>query len=358
MPSEIAAQVPTDAASAVASRRILRLALGTTLSLLFSQVINWQLSYLAPVFTMFLLAIPLPAPTLKKGIGFCIALLLPVCAGLAMIPFLDHARWAGITLVAIALYYSFYYTAKGGSPVMGAFMSVGLTLVVTIGSVSLDVLLMLIEGLALGAIFGLIFVWIAHALLPELPPDPAMAAARRPAAPKPDLQEARRSAFRSMMITFPIALLFLFASGSPAYAVVMIKVASMGQQASTDHSRAMGRSLLGSTFWGGVGAILAWQVLSIWPSLLMYTMLIAIAGLLYGARIFAGRAMHPKAGMWSYAFLTMIVVLAPAVMDSQGGSAAGAAFYTRLFLFVLIAVYGSIAVAVFDAFWKKKPLND
>ncbi len=217
---------------------------------------------------------------------------------------------------------------------------------------------MLIEGLALGAVFGLVFVWIAHALLPELPPDPAMAAARRPSPPKPDLREARRSAFRSMMITFPIALLFLFASGSPAYTVVMIKVASMGQQATTDRSRAMGRSLLGSTLWGGVGAILAWQVLSIWPSLFMYAILIAIAGLLYGGRIFAGRAMHPKAGMWSYAFLTMIVVLAPAVMDSQGGSSAGAAFYSRLFLFVLIAIYGSVAVAIFDAFWKKKPAED
>jgi len=55
--------------------------------------------------------------------------------------------------------------------------------------------------------------------------------------------------------------------------------------------------------------------------------------------------------MWSYAYLTMIVVLAPAVLDSQSGSAAGATFYSRLLLFVVIAVYGSIAVAVFDAFW-------
>lgn len=34
-----------------------------------------------------------------------------------------------------------------------------------------------------------------------------------------------------------------------------------------------------------------------------------------------------------------------------GGSLS--AFYTRLFLFIVIAVYGSIAVAVFDAFWPR-----
>ena len=112
----------------------------------------------------------------------------------------------------------------------------------------------------------------------------------------------------------------------------------------------MGRSMLESTLWGGVGAVIAWQVLSIWPSLLMYTLLIALAGLLFGPRIFQGPGMHPRFSMWSYAFLTMIVVLAPAVLDSQSGSAAGAAFYSRLFLFVVIAVYGSVAVAVFDVF--------
>jgi len=61
--------------------------------------------------------------------------------------------------------------------------------------------------------------------------------------------------------------------------------------------------------------------------------------------------MHPKGAMWSYAYLTMIVVLAPAVMDGFGSDGASSAFYMRLFLFVVVAVYGSAAVAVFDAFW-------
>ena len=111
MPSESALAAAIDRATAVASRRILRLAFGTTVSLLFSQIINWDLSFLAPVFTMFLLAVPLPAPTLPKAIALLIALLLPVCLGISLIPFLNDARWAGIVLVSCALYYSFYFTA-------------------------------------------------------------------------------------------------------------------------------------------------------------------------------------------------------------------------------------------------------
>ena len=152
----------------------------------------------------------------------------------------------------------------------------------------------------------------------------------------------------------PLVLAFLFMSGSPAYTVVMIKVASMGQQATSDHSKAMGKSLLASTLWGGLGAIIAWNVLSIWPSLLMYTLLVALAGLIYGRWIFQGPAVHPKFEMVQYAYLTMIVILAPAVLDVVLGSAAGSAFWSRLLLFILIAVYGTGAVAVFDAIWPSR----
>jgi hypothetical protein len=343
---------PVDSTTEIASRRILRMALGTALSMGFSQIAAWPLSFIAPVFTMFLLALPLPVLSLKKGIGFIIALILPVIAGTLFLPFLEYARWVGIAGVGLALYYSFYYTAKGGSPIIGLFMTVGLTLVVTVGSVSMNAMISLIQGLSLGAVFGLVFVWVAHALLPDRPVKTVATA--KPVKAVPELAEARRKAWRSLLITFPIALLFMFSSASPSYTVVMIKVATMGQQANADQSRKMGRSLLESTVWGGLGAIIAWQVLSIWPSVIMYVLLIALFALLYGSRIFRGAGMHPKFSMWTYAFLTMIVVLAPAVMDSQAGSAAGAAFYSRLFLIVLTAIYGTTAVAVFDAFWSKK----
>ncbi len=58
--------------------------------------------------------------------------------------------------------------------------------------------------------------------------------------------------------------------------------------------------------------------------------------------------------MWSYAFLTMLVILAPAVLDSPGGSAVGSAFWTRLWLIMLVAVYGTLTVRVFDAFWPER----
>jgi hypothetical protein len=334
----------------VAARRTLRLALGTSLCLLVSQIVNWPMAFVAPVLTLTILGLPFPAPGLKKGVGLVIALLAPMTLGLALIPILTHAQWAGILLLALALYYSFYYTARGGSAALGTFMTVGLTLVVTIGSVNGDLLVVLIQSLGINAVFGVVFVWVAHALLPDLP-EALLPAHRAPPAPaRPDLQESRRKALRSLFIVLPLTLVFLFMSGSPAYTVVMIKVASMGQQATVDASREMARSMFASTFWGGLAAVVAWNLMSIWPSLVLYVLLIALAGLLFGRRMFQGMAVYPDFSKWSYAYLTLIVLLAPAVLDSPFSNSAGNAFWTRLLLFGMIAVYGTLAVAVFDAF--------
>jgi len=341
------------AANEPASRRILRLALGTSLSLWFSQALAWDLSFMAPVFTLLLLGTPAPPPTLSKGLALVFALVLPVTlGGFVLIPFFLYLHSVAIVLVMIALFHSFYLSARGGPAMIGTLLTIGITLIVAIGSVNAAILTAIVQGLAAGAVSGLAFVWIAHALLPDRKSSQNPAAQARTAqAGKPSPKTAMRLAVRAWLVVLPIAILFLFSSASTSYAVVMIKVATMGQQSESSDAKDMGRSLLESTLWGGVGAIVIWQLLSLWPSLFFYSLLIAIAALAFGRGIFSGSGMHPRASMWSYALLTMVVLIAPAVLDGAGGTAAGAAFWTRLFLIGVTAAYGSLAVIVFDAFW-------
>ena len=340
----------------IASVRILRMALGTALSLWFSQVLAWPMSFIAAVFTMFILAVPIPAPKVTSGIKFVLVLLMAVYAGLALLPLLLNQRWVGILLLTLVVFYSFYYTARGGNAVVGAFATVGIALATAVGTVSIDGALAAAGGLGVGAVVGVLFVWIAHAILPDSSAAPISKPSVVPAAkpPKPNPAAARRNALRSLAIVMPVLLWFLLSSASASYLAVMIKVASMGQQTEADQTKQVGQSLLLSTVIGGIGAIIAWQVLSIWPSLLMYTLLIALAGLLMGPRIFAGAAMHPAAGTWSYGYLTMIIILAPAVLDGTTGNTADGAFWSRLGMFFYATIYGVIAVSVFDAFWPRK----
>lgn len=335
----------------LAARRILRLTLGTSLCLLVTQaLLDSPLAFIAPLFTMMMLSLPLPAPGFRKGMIFILALLAPMVGGLALLPLLHHARWSGIGLVALALFYSFLYTTRGGNPLLGTFMTVGLTVVVTIGSVNMDVLILLIQVLGVCAVVGMGFVWLAHALLPD-PPRAGGAAPKPPTPPPIDARLAAQRAFRGWVVVFPLALLFMFMSASPSYTVVMIKVASMGQQANAEDSRALGASLLQSTLWGGLGAVIIWHLIALWPSLLFYVLLFALACLVFARWIFQGAGMHPKASEFSYALLTLLIILGPAVTTESGD--AGAAFYTRLALIIAVAVYGTAAVGIFDRLFGK-----
>lgn len=328
------------------------MALATGICMFVSQVANWQMSYIAPIFTMFILALPLPALTLSNGIKLVVVFAASVYGALLLLPIVVHYQMAGLLLVALALFLSFYFTARGGSAVLGAFTTVGITLVAAVGSVSIDAVLGLIGGLNTGVIIGVGFVWVGHALIPDslaIPVDAPPPAAPPPAA-KPDNAEARRSAYRSLLIVMPILIWFLLSSASASYVAVMIKVASMGQQASLDHTRKAAKSLLISTLLGGLAAIIGWQILSIYTSLVLYCLLIGLTGLIFGPRIFQGRGMHPDGATWSYAYLTMIVILAPAVLDGQTGDAAGGAFWSRLLMFMGASLYGVLAVYIFDLF--------
>ena len=334
----------------IAALRTIRLGVGTALCLVFSELGAWPLSFVAPVFTLFLLALPIPAPKLSGGLKFM--LMVPVILYLAtlILPLLVRQPMVGVLLLVVVLFWSFYFVAKGGNAVLGTFATVGIAIATAIGSVSIDAVFLVLRSVTVGTIVGVLFVWVAHALLPDskaqvpkMPP--------RPAPPKPDLPTARWNAYRSMVITFPVVLWFLLSSASAAYLPVMIKVASMGQQASGEGTRAAGRSLILSTVIGGVMAIIGFQLVSIVPSLTLYAIFVALAGFYAGRRIFSGPAMSADAGTWSYGYLTMLIILAPAIMDTS--TSAGIKFWERIFMFGATTIYSVIAVYVFDAFWKR-----
>ena len=218
-----------------------------------------------------------------------------------------------------------------------------------------DALLAVASGLTVGAVVGAFIAFLSHLLIPDplgILEDAAADKKQEAPAPVP-LALARRNAMRSLTIVLPITLWFLVSVSSASNMAVMIKVAAMGQEAANQKAGDAAKSLILSTLVGGAAAVIGWNVLSIWPSLTIYTLLIALAGLLFGLRIFAGKGLQPDGPTWSYGFLTMIVILAPAVLDGDFGSSADARFYDRLLMFVWATLYGVGAIYVFEAFWPK-----
>jgi len=356
MPTEAVLSTATPSRSSIASTRILRLALGTAVSLWISQAVGWSMSYIAPVITMFLLAMPLSQPKPKLFVLVVVALTLSVYGSFVFLPLLSHQEIVGLLLLSLALFHAFYFTSRGGAAAVGTLITVGLALAVAVGTVSVDALVSVASGLMTGAIVGSTVAFISHSVIRDTP-GALPAATNESNGPdeqaEADLGTARHSAMRSLAVVFPILFWFLLSGASAGNMAVMIKVSAMGQEVSQKSTRDAAKSLIVSTLAGGLAAVIAWQVLSVWPSLLMYVLLVVLAGLVFGQLIFENRGLRPDAATWTYAFLTMIVVLAPAVLDSDSGSVAGARFYDRLLMFGWATLYGVAAVYVFDAFWPR-----
>lgn len=342
--------------TAIASRRIARLAIGTALSLWFSQAIGWTLSFIAPVITMMVLAMPWRGLPLKFCAKIGLAVFVPIYGSLLLLPILLNYPAAGLLIVGLVLFHAFYFSARGGAAVVATLITIAVTVTVAVGTVSIDGVLAVVKSISFGAVVGIAFAALAHAVFPD----------RVQAGPKKmektpveiSLFRARHSAIRSIAVVLPVVIWFLLSAASAGNAGVMIKVATMGQQVSMADTRKAARSLILSTALGGFAAVIAWQVLSIWPSLEMYALLVGIAGLFFGARIFKGAGLNEDADTWSYAFLTMIVILAPAALDSQFGSAAGAKFLDRLWMFAGATLYGVAAVLLIDTFWPARERNE
>jgi len=337
----------------VAARRIFRLVFVTAVALWISQAVNWSASFITPVLLSMLLAIPLPGLSLKQGMVFILALVIPIWLSTwILLPVLAYQPMVGMLLLIASCFWAFYYSASGGSPILGAFLTMGLAIVAAIGSDSIDSAIAVDWALTFNAIIAIALLWLAHVLLPDKPVEGSPKA--KPKAEIPSRDEAIRSAWRSTAIVLPVIIFFLFYAGSSSYMVVMIKVASMGQQAENDETKQVGKSLLMSTFIGGVGAVVIWNLMSIWPSLINLVLLVALAGLIMGRKIFQGPGMATGAGTWSYAFMTMLVIIVPALADGAGGDAAGVKFFDRITMLAWATLYGVAAVYIFDAFWRKK----
>lgn len=351
-----AASTP-DTTATLAQRRALRLAAGTTLALLFGEWAGWSAAYLSAVLAATILALPFPAPTLRAGLSFVLMLAVALGTGLLLLVPIHKWPFAGVILIGLGLFSIFHYAARGGSPIISGFMGIGLAVVPALGSESVAAAVMITASLIKSGAACMLFVWIAYAIFPEPPETAAQIAAMRAAkaaAPKPDPRQAILAALRALFVTFPVLLYFLMVPDTSKLMVILIKSMTLGQQANVGGSAQAARSMLLSTLIGGLAALLIWGTLRIWPSLVIYVLGILIASLVLGRRVFAGKGLASDGPMWSYALVTLLVILGPAVAPSPS---ANFQFSLRIFLMLVVTVYGIGAMFLFDLFTGQRKRN-
>jgi len=324
--------------------RIVRYAVGVTLSAALAYGINWPLSFLLPVLVSFMLSLPLPAPSLAGGLRNMWYILIAFGFGLLFALFFLQFPVAFLLMLGLVMYHLYYYLNRGGS--------LWLTLMSFIAILLLSMLGNSHEGLASGVSLNFIWtgwlavimVWVSHLLLPD-PEDAPFPAA--PGFHSGYSRPAAEAALKSTIVILPLASLF-FLFDLTSYMLVMIFAALFILKPELSAGKEAGINSLVSTLLGGAFAwVFYWLIVAV-PEFWFYVALMSLTSLYFGMQVFSGK---PTAKYYNSALIALLIL----VNGSMGeGAEFTEKFFMRVILITLAAAYIVTALKVLDSFWPEK----
>jgi hypothetical protein len=331
-------------------RASLRFATAVALALALAYGMAVPLAFLAPLFAVFLGATPGPPPAPKQLVVLLLVMILSLGVGLLLAPVLIYYPVAGVGLVLLGLFLANYLALVAGKRIPGMFLIIGFTFISVAGTLGQGLAQALIVSLALNLVLAVVCLWLAYAVFPSLPPR-GLGAAQAAAEQGEGRAVSSWLALRAALVILPAYLLAL--TNPSQYLMTIMKSVSLGQQASSLALRDAGRELIGSTFTGGIMAVLFWSLLKLWPNLWMFALWMAAFALFTAAkmqRLLPSR--HPPS-FWVNALVTMLILLGPAVQDSANGKDALTGFLVRFTTFVGVTLYAWLAIAVLEN-WRRR----
>ena len=327
--------------------RSLRYAFGVTLATALAYGIEWQLSFLLPVLTAVMLAMPLPRPTLQQGIGLMRSSLIAFAIGFIFTQFILPFPIIYIPLLGMALFYTYYHLNRGGS--------FWLVLMLLVCLLLMPMLAGLHEGLAIGVVSGIVssswltifIIWIAHYFVPDREAMPLQA---RPAFQFGYQPAAAAAALKSTLVALPIAILFI-ANSWTSQLLVMLFAAIFTLSPNLDKGLQAGLNSIKSTLIGGSVAFFFYWALVAVPEYLFLVLLVFLTSLGFGAAINSGR---PIAAYLPSAMVTLLILVNSSLAE---GADFSEKFVTRIVLIAMAAIYVVFALKALDAFWPKKTVD-
>jgi hypothetical protein len=301
-----AAPVPSadDVATVLARhRRLLRLALGTTLSFVTAEMLDWELSFVITAFLVQLLTSPGPAPGLRQGIAIVLVLGLATAAAATLCGLLVGMPALFAIVLGLVLFLAFALQRSGRSPAVGMLTLVAFGLLPVVVVQAPDLVPAVAYYLVRSAAVAVLWVWLLHALLP----DPEAATARLPGAEDATAApsgEVVREALTDTAVLLPV-LLVAMTLEVPAALVVILTVTAVLRQHSLAGGRQVALSLLLGNLLGGLTAVVAYELLSATPTLGFLTALLLLVSLFYARLIVGATSLAP---LFVTALVTFVIV--------------------------------------------------
>ncbi|KNY48277.1 membrane protein [Vibrio harveyi] len=311
-------------------RRILRFAIGVGLAVFLAAWINWQLAFVAPVFTAKFLV---DKPNLHRETIYELLLALIATMGLGLLLSGGITQYPIVLLIAVGLMMAWgYYLFT--DPKWNLFATILLIAVLMLPFMAINnpaVSVVLASGLAISGAVSVAIFALVHIYLPE--PDSEFAGY---AAPPIGKEQRWHASFRAMLISFPVVCFFFVFQISEALLTMMF-VALLSLMITSEKSVKLSAFLIISNGIGGILAILAFSILAIVPSIFFYTAFIALLAVLIGKKIYT---VPEKAPIFATAFSTLLVLIGSTLMSSGD---IDSNTFIRIFQLVLVGTYMILA---------------
>lgn len=326
-----------------ADRAVLRIGTGIGLATGICYGLALPMPHLGVIMAWVVLCRPGEALGLKKGLAGGLLLLGVMTAGVLLVPLLTHYALAAVLLVALLLYL-LMQQAMAGKGAAAMLLIMAITVIPVAGLIEQSLAIALAQMMGLGILIGTLVNRLAHALFPPLPV--AGAAAR--AAPAPP-EHPERLALRAVAMVVPVWLLAL---GNPAFYIpAVMKTVTLAQQSTSLNARQAGQELVLSTLAGALLAFALWLGLSLWPSLLMLVLMLALMTLWLARRLVRLVAGPFPPSFWSNAWITALILFGPAIEDSATGKDVWLAAAMRCGLYLVVAGYGWLCILLLEQWW-------
>ena len=315
-----------------ADKAVLRLGVGLGLSVLIAYGLAVRMPFVVCVMAVLLLCKPGPPIPFLKGVVIAVVIAVLLVAGVLMVPVLEHYRVAGVVLTGALLYAVFFAGARRASP-LTVILVIAFTIIPVAGIAEQALTTALSQAFGLGLLIGVLVGGLSHALFPDAPAPAKIAAA-------PANVSSETASWKALQATLVVMPVFVLALTNPAlYLAAIMKTVTMGQQASSTNARAAGVELVGSTLMGAWMAAVVWFGLSMRPNLRMLILWLVAAALWAGARLFRIKPTSVSPSFWANALVTMLILLGPAIEDAAVGKDVYSASFTRVSLFIAVALY-------------------
>lgn len=322
--------------------RILRFALGVTLSIAIAFAINWPLSFVMPLFVAKILSSR--GPRLSVDLLFKIFLLMFIAFLFAdlITQLLLPYPVIFILMVTLILFRLFYWHQSGGNVTVITLLLLGLTIVPMLGQVDPSLAGGFVSMFLISAGLALLISMIFQELLPDciaFDYSAMLSEEKSKSALQPEADNAQklRYAIISTSIVMPLYFFFfLFELSSSVLILAFVTLMALQPDLASSKKGSLG--LLTGNSMGGIVAILFYQLLVAVPSFTFLILGFLYASLWFANIIFSER---PSAPLFIMGFTTVILLISSGTSGEDG---AGSDFYQRIIQIALACGY-SIMVA-------------